>query len=84
MAAAPVRLASTCTSAAIRRPALPSVHGRASILRTDETLRKTRLVALTGYAQPEDRAHAIAAGFDDHLAKPPDLAAIDALLAQKA
>ena len=30
------------------------------------------LVALTGYGQPEDRQHAIAAGFDAHLVKPVD------------
>lgn len=29
-----------------------------------------RLVALTGYGQPEDRRHAFEAGFDDHLTKP--------------
>jgi CheY-like chemotaxis protein len=28
-------------------------------------------VAMTGYAQPEDRLHAAYAGFDAHLAKPP-------------
>lgn len=30
-------------------------------------------VALTGYAQPEDRDRALAAGFDAHLAKPPQI-----------
>jgi CheY-like chemotaxis protein len=35
-------------------------------------------VALTGYGQPEDRRHALAAGFDAHLVKP---VAPDALLA---
>jgi CheY-like chemotaxis protein len=30
----------------------------------------TRLIALTGYGRPEDRARALAAGFDDHLVKP--------------
>jgi len=29
-----------------------------------------RLVAVTGYGQPEDRRHAFAAGFDAHLTKP--------------
>jgi signal transduction histidine kinase/ActR/RegA family two-component response regulator len=29
-----------------------------------------RLVALTGYGQPEDRRHALAVGFDAHLVKP--------------
>ncbi|HEY3098037.1 MAG TPA: PAS domain S-box protein [Methylomirabilota bacterium] len=31
-----------------------------------------RLVALTGYGQPEDRERALRAGFDDHLVKPVD------------
>lgn len=30
------------------------------------------LVAVTGYGQPEDRVHALDAGFDDHLTKPVD------------
>jgi CheY-like chemotaxis protein len=29
-----------------------------------------RLIALTGYGQPEDRKRALEAGFDHHLAKP--------------
>jgi CheY-like chemotaxis protein len=29
-----------------------------------------RLVAVTGYGQPEDRQHAFSAGFDAHLTKP--------------
>jgi PAS domain S-box-containing protein len=41
-------------------------------------------VALTGYAQPEDRARAFEAGFDAHLAKPPALDALRALLAAAA
>lgn len=32
-----------------------------------------RLVALTGYGQATDRARALGAGFDEHLAKPPDI-----------
>ncbi len=38
------------------------------------------LIALTGYGQPDDRARALAAGFDVHLTKPLDVAAVDALL----
>lgn len=41
-----------------------------------------RLVALSGYAQPEDVQRALAAGFDAHIAKPPDPAAIARLLAE--
>jgi CheY-like chemotaxis protein len=32
-----------------------------------------RLVALSGYAQPEDVARAAEAGFDAHVAKPPSI-----------
>jgi signal transduction histidine kinase/CheY-like chemotaxis protein len=39
-----------------------------------------RLVALTGYGLPEDRARALAAGFDEHLVKPVDPSALEALL----
>ena len=38
------------------------------------------LVALTGYGQPEDRERSRAAGFDGHIAKPLDLATLDAVL----
>jgi signal transduction histidine kinase/CheY-like chemotaxis protein len=38
------------------------------------------LVALTGYGQPEDRARAVAAGFDAHLTKPMDFDALERLL----
>jgi PAS domain S-box-containing protein len=40
-----------------------------------------RLVALSGYAQPEDVARALEAGFDKHVAKPPDPGKIEGLLA---
>jgi CheY-like chemotaxis protein len=38
------------------------------------------LIALTGYAQPEDVRRATAAGFHAHLAKPCDPEAIERLL----
>jgi CheY-like chemotaxis protein len=37
-------------------------------------------IALSGYAQPRDREQALAAGFDAHLAKPPPLGELSALL----
>lgn len=40
-----------------------------------------RLVALSGYAQPEDVARALDAGFDRHVAKPPDPGKLEGLLA---
>jgi PAS domain S-box-containing protein len=42
---------------------------------------RVRLVALSGYAQPEDVARARAAGFDAHVAKPPDPLKLEQLLA---
>jgi CheY-like chemotaxis protein len=41
------------------------------------------LVAISGYAQPEDVRRALEAGFDHHLAKPPQLTDVEQLL-QKA
>ncbi len=65
---------------------LPDLSGYevAGVLRADETLRATRLVAVSGYAQPEDRECAREAGFEAHLAKPADLEAVNALLAKDA
>jgi CheY-like chemotaxis protein len=42
---------------------------------------RTPAVALTGYARSEDRDHALAAGFDAHLAKPVELGDLVTLLA---
>jgi PAS domain S-box-containing protein len=39
-----------------------------------------QLIAISGYAQPEDLARAADAGFDGHLAKPPDPAHVERLL----
>ncbi len=44
----------------------------------------TRIVALTGYGQPEDVKRALAAGIDAHLVKPVDLDALQAALAPPA
>ncbi|WP_242343396.1 PAS domain-containing protein [Anaeromyxobacter terrae] len=61
---------------------LPDVSGFdvARALRADERLRRTRLVALSGYAQREDLEKAREAGFDAHLPKPPSLDRLEALL----
>jgi two-component system CheB/CheR fusion protein len=40
----------------------------------------TRLVALSGYGQDSDVQAALAAGFDEHLTKPPDPARLEAML----
>jgi CheY-like chemotaxis protein len=41
------------------------------------------LVAVTGYALPEDRERAAQAGFDAHLAKPPDPEELERLLLER-
>ncbi len=57
---------------------LPGMDGHqvARTLRTDPTLHEVQLIALSGYAQPEDLEKAQEAGFDLHLSKPPDLEAL--------
>lgn len=42
--------------------------------RENAVLRRTRLVALTGYGQESDRQRSRTAGFDAHLVKPVDMA----------
>lgn len=61
---------------------LPEMDGFAvaRAMRADPKLGRVRLVALSGYAQPEDVARAAEAGFDDHLAKPPTLEALERAL----
>jgi PAS domain S-box-containing protein len=62
---------------------LPGMSGYevARRLRADPALDGTRLVAVTGYAQPDDLRRAEEAGFDRHLAKPLDPEALERLLA---
>jgi PAS domain S-box-containing protein len=60
---------------------LPDINGYA----VAQALRRklpanTRLVAISGYAQPEDVQKALDAGFDAHFAKPLDLLRIEQLL----
>jgi CheY-like chemotaxis protein len=61
---------------------LPDMDGYAVArgIRSDPTLASTLLVALTGYALPEDRLHAAEAGFDRHLTKPVSVAQIEEAL----
>ena len=49
-------------------------------LRAQPATRHMLLVALTGYGQDEDRARAMAAGFDQHLTKPAGVKALQRLL----
>ena len=61
---------------------LPGMDGYevAHALRADESLKGIALVALSGYALPEDLQRAREAGFDSHLAKPPSIEQLQALL----
>ncbi|GGY77534.1 ATP-binding protein [Pseudoduganella plicata] len=47
-----------------------SGHDVAARLRNDPLTAAIRLIAVTGYGQPTDRARALGAGFDKHLTKP--------------
>jgi CheY-like chemotaxis protein len=60
---------------------LPGMNGYdiAKALRADGG--DVQLIAVSGYAQPEDLDRAADAGFDGHVAKPPDPAQIERLLA---
>jgi signal transduction histidine kinase len=60
---------------------LPGMDGYEVASRVRAALgRGVVLVALTGYAQPEDRRRAEQAGFDAHLPKPVDMDRLNALL----
>lgn len=61
---------------------LPDMTGYelARRLRTEAGGRRIRLVALSGLASSEDRRLALAAGFDEHAAKPLDLSQIAQLV----
>jgi signal transduction histidine kinase len=64
---------------------LPGLDGYhvARALRARMPGRETRLIALTGYGQPDDRRKALDAGFDAHLVKPVDLEHLSQVLAEK-
>jgi PAS domain S-box-containing protein len=57
-------------------------HAVARAIRADASRSATTLVALTGYAAPEDLARSQEAGFDYHLAKPPSIESIEQVLAE--
>lgn len=62
---------------------LPDMAGYdvARAFRSDAALKGVFLVALTGYAGPEDRQRAAEAGFERHIAKPPNPQVLAQLLA---
>lgn len=57
-----------------------SGHDFARTIRSDEGLREIALIAITGYGQPEDRKRSLRAGFDEHLAKPVRIDALEEVL----
>lgn len=61
---------------------LPGMNGYevARNLRSDEQLKDVYLIALSGYAQPEDIERSKEAGFNRHVAKPVDLAKLEQIL----
>ena len=61
---------------------LPGLDGFqvAQTLRADPRFRQTRLIAVSGYGQSEDRKRSEVAGFDHHLVKPVDFAALCATI----
>ena len=62
---------------------LPDMDGLevARRLRTMPETERVQLIALTGYARPEDRQRCMDAGFDHHIVKPLDLEKLNALIA---
>lgn len=62
---------------------LPGMDGYAvaRALRADEALKGVYLIALSGYARPEDIRLAKEAGFDRHVAKPPNIDFLGQLIA---
>ncbi len=60
---------------------LPEIDGYEVARRIRRTSEKVRLVALTGYGQPEDIARTRAAGFDAHLVKPVDFDVLQTTIA---
>jgi CheY-like chemotaxis protein len=62
---------------------LPGMDGYrvAQALRGNPVTAAARLIALTGYGREEDLRRAREAGFDEHLTKPADPAALEAILA---
>jgi two-component system CheB/CheR fusion protein len=63
---------------------LPGLDGFqvARAIRSDPSLGGVPLIALSGYAQPEDLERSREAGFDLHLAKPPELEALERAIAR--
>jgi two-component system CheB/CheR fusion protein len=65
---------------------LPGIDGYkvAEQLRADERFKHTRLIALSGYGQPQDRQRSADVGFDQHLVKPIDFKTLTRAVAGEA
>jgi CheY-like chemotaxis protein len=65
---------------------LPGMDGYevARAIRRDDSLGSIRLIALSGYAQPEDRQRTRDAGFEMHIAKPLDIDSLMAAVLERA
>lgn len=61
---------------------LPGLDGYEVARRLKSAVPKAILVAMTGFASPNDRRRALEAGFSKHIAKPPSLQDIEQLLVQ--
>ena len=65
---------------------MPNMNGydACRLIRQEPWGKAMFLVALTGWGQEEDRRRTVEAGFDDHMVKPVDIAALIELLASRA
>jgi CheY-like chemotaxis protein len=63
--------------------AMPGIDGHqlAAMIRSDPGLKEMRLIAVSGFDQPEDRLRTRQAGFDAHIGKPVDLHLVGSMLA---
>jgi two-component system, chemotaxis family, CheB/CheR fusion protein len=63
---------------------LPGMDGYAvaHAFRREQGLNRPHLIALTGYALPEDRQRALDAGFNVHLVKPPNVDVLEGLMVE--
>ena len=71
-----------CPDVLISDIGLPGMNGYeiVEVFQTDERLKDVYLIALSGYAQPEDFERSMEAGFQHHLAKPVNLERLKAAL----